>query len=224
MRKMILVSAAMVILALSEACFAAQVVFMNPFTAIKNDINELDTQVSLLQGQINGLQLQINATLPAVQMPAFNTFLFIDGIPGEINDPNDPAHTGWIRVQSFNWAVSLSQSSVGGGVSSPELGNFVIIHPVDKASVKLCEACCKGTHIPEVTLELWRTTGNKAKYMVYKLRDVFVASVKPAGNVMSDGIPMEQVSFNFEKIEWTYIASDGNLVTAGWDIVKGGAL
>jgi type VI protein secretion system component Hcp len=31
----------------------------------------------------------------------------------------------------------------------------------DNATPKLHEAACKGTHIPEVTVELWRSGGDK---------------------------------------------------------------
>ena len=235
MRKIILISAAAaIILVLSGAGFAAQGVGMNPFMpfrndinpfmALRNDINELDTQVSLLQGQINGLQLQINTILPAVQTASFNALFFVDGIPGDINDPNDPAHQNWIGVDSYSWSISGSQSSGAGGASTPAFTDLMIVHRLDKSSVKLYEACSKGTLIREVILELRRSTGEKAKYMEYKLSNAFVTSVKPTVNGSGDEVPTEQVSFRYEKIEYIYTPADGNQITAGWDLVKGGVL
>ncbi len=196
MRKTILIStAAMVIFVFSGAVFAAQGIGVNPFIALKHDVNELQNQVLSLQSQVDSLQLQIDTLLPAIQMPMFRAFLFVDGIPGDINDPNDPAHTGWIRVQSFNWSVSQRS---GGGVT---FDDFVIVHRIDKASAKLYAACSEGKNIRQVILELWRTTGDRAKYLEYRLNNVLVASVKPTGDIM-DGTTKEQISFKFERIEW----------------------
>jgi len=40
----------------------------------------------------------------------------------------------------------------GGGAAHSE---FQVVKLIDKASPKLYEAACKGTHIPEVTIEMW---------------------------------------------------------------------
>jgi type VI secretion system secreted protein Hcp len=92
-------------------------------------------------------------------------------------------------------------------------------------------ACCNGEHIGEVILELCRATGDKQKYMEYKLSDVIVASVNPIGESKGEeNLPMEEVAFNYGKIEWTYTVTDHRTgrsagdVRAYWDAIanKGG--
>jgi type VI secretion system secreted protein Hcp len=250
-KKIILISAALVsVLMLSGAGFVGNNIGKNPFIDLVNDVNALETQVSGLSGQVNGLQSQINAitpliqdvntleiqvsgqqlqintiiaALPAVQSQSFNAFLFVEGIPGEVKEA---PHIDWIGVQSYSMGVSGGASQPGVG-ASPQFTDFVIVHPVDKASAKLALACCIGTLIPEVKLELWRPTGDKStftKYMEYKFNNVLISSVKPSGSSHGDEIPTEQVTFNYEKIEWTYTPADGNSITTGWDVKNKQAL
>ena len=81
-----------------------------------------------------------------------------------------------------------------------------------------------------VTLELCRATGDKQKYMEYKMSDVLVSSVRPGGSSKAgETLPLEEVSFNYGKIEITYTQTDqtgkpkGD-VKANWDLSanKGG--
>jgi type VI secretion system secreted protein Hcp len=164
---------------------------------------------------------------------AFDAFLKVKTIPGESTDDK---HKDWIEVLGF--AHSISQPSSGArssaGAASGERANhgaFRISKTLDKASPKLMLACCNGEHIGEVILELCRATGDKQKYMEYKLSDVIVASVNPIGESKGEeNLPMEEVAFNYGKIEWTYTVTDHRTgrsagdVRAYWDAIanKGG--
>ena len=164
---------------------------------------------------------------------AFDAFLKIDGIPGESQDSK---HKDQVEILSFHWGVSqtASGSSSSGGARSAEranLSDLSIVKTLDKASPKLFLNCCNGTHIKEVTLTLWRATGDKTKYMEYKLSDVLVSSVRPGGSAHSgDSLPLEEVSFNYGKIDLVYTATDHKTgkaagdVKAHWSVVenKGG--
>jgi type VI secretion system secreted protein Hcp len=61
--------------------------------------------------------------------------------------------------------------------------------------------------------------------MEYVLSDVIVSSVKPSAGTMSgQPLPLEEVSFNYGKIEWTYtiIGADGlphGDIVASWDLM-----
>lgn len=164
---------------------------------------------------------------------AFDAFLKIDGIPGESTDDK---HKDWIEVSSFN--LGISQPSAGaassGGARSAEradFDDFSVTKALDKASPKLSVYVCKGDHIKEVKLELCRATGEKSKYMEYKMEDVLVTSHRPGGSSQGgESLPTEEVSFNYGKITWTYTETDhktgkakGNLSTH-WSLVenKGG--
>jgi type VI secretion system secreted protein Hcp len=160
---------------------------------------------------------------------AFDAFLKIEGIPGESTDDN---HLDWIELHSFSHGLlqrASGSASSGGARTSQRCDHedFVVVKDLDKASPKLALYCCNGTHIPEITLELCRATGEQQKYMEYVLRDVIVSSVRPTGNPGGEAaLPQEEVAFNYAKIEWTYTeldhetgASKGN-ITAHWDQVK----
>jgi type VI secretion system secreted protein Hcp len=159
---------------------------------------------------------------------AFDMFLKIDEIPGESTDDK---HKEWIEILSYSHGVSQPSRVVGGGGAEPcKHEDFSLVKMLDKASPKLVLSSCKGEHIKEVRIELCRATGDKQKYMEYKLSDVIVSSVKPsAGTRSGDVLPLEEVSFNYAKIEWDYtiIGADGlpsGNVIAQWDLMtnKGG--
>lgn len=155
----------------------------------------------------------------------FDCFMKIKDIDGESTDKQ---HTKWIELQSYSFgasqAVGGASVSTGGARSGQrvDLQDMNITKALDKASPKIFAACCKGTHIPEITIELCRATGDKQKYMEYKLEDVLVTSYQPSGHSMGE-IPNESVTFNPAVITLTYTETDhetgkakGN-VTANWD-------
>ncbi len=164
---------------------------------------------------------------------AFDCFLKIDGVDGESTDDK---HKDWIEVLSYSLGVSQSASgaaSSGGGRSAERCdhADFSVVKTLDKASPKLALYCCNGTHIKEVTVELCRAAGDKQKYMEYKMTEVIVASARPGGSSQGgEALPLEEVSFNYGKIEWTYTETDHKTgkpkgdVKAHWDLTanKGG--
>ena len=164
---------------------------------------------------------------------AFDAFLKIDGVPGESQDEK---HKDWIEILSYSFGASQmsSGSRSSGGAASAErvnIADFSIVKALDKASPLIFKNTCMGNHIPSVVLELCRATGDKAKYMEYKMADVLVSSVRPGGSAQGgESLPLEEVSFNAGRIDLTYVATDhktgkgaGN-VTAWWSQVenKGG--
>jgi type VI secretion system secreted protein Hcp len=164
---------------------------------------------------------------------AFDAFMKLSTVPGESTDDK---HKDWIEILSFHWGVSqpTSGSRSSGGAASAERANhqdFSIVKALDKASPKLFLSCCKGEHIPEATLSLCRATGDKQKYMEYKMTDVIVSSVRPGGSAQGgENLPLEEVSFNYGKVELTYTLTDHKTgkpsgdVKAHWDLTanKGG--
>jgi len=154
----------------------------------------------------------------------FDAFLKVDGIPGESKDAQ---HTDWIEITNFNHGVnqpySTTVSSAGGATA--ERANFTtfnITKLVDKASVKLFEACFTGKHINEVVIEVFRAGGNKEKYLDIKMEKVLIANFNQGGG---DEFPVENVSFAPAKIVMTYIqqkredGTGGGSVSAGWDLM-----
>jgi type VI secretion system secreted protein Hcp len=164
---------------------------------------------------------------------AIDMFLKLSTVPGESQDEK---HKEWIEVLSFSWGASqksAGERSTGGAASAERVSmqDFSIVKTLDKASPKLFLCCCKGEHIPEVKLELCRATGDKSKYMEYKMTDVLISSVRKGGTAQGgEALPMEEVGFNYGKIELTYTETDHKTgkpkgdVKANWDLVvnKGG--
>ena len=163
---------------------------------------------------------------------AFDVFLKIDTIEGESTDDK---HQGWIELMSYHHGVSqpasLSASAGPRSSSRSDHQDFTIVKALDKASPKLVLACCKGEHINEVTIDLCRATGDKQKYMIYKLSDVMVRSVRPGGSAQDENsVPLEEVSFSYGKIEEEYVETDHKTgkakgsIKAHWSVVenKGG--
>jgi type VI secretion system secreted protein Hcp len=158
---------------------------------------------------------------------AFDAFLKIDGVPGESTDDK---HKDWIEVLSYSAGITQPTSgsaSTGGGATAERANfqDFSIVKALDKASPKLALACADGTHIKEVILELCRAGGDKVKYMEYKLSNCIISSYRPGGSAQGgEALPLEEVSFNYGKMEWTYTqqkradGSGGGQVAAGWDL------
>jgi type VI secretion system secreted protein Hcp len=162
---------------------------------------------------------------------AFDVFLKIGTVPGE---STDSGHSGWVEVSSFSMGVSQAASgsrSDAGAASGgrADFTDFAITKNVDKATPKLLLSCAKGEHIASVAVELCRATGDKTKYLEYKMSDVIISNVSSSG-AAAGGLPVETVAFNFGKIEITYFATDhktgkaSGQVAANWDLTanKGG--
>lgn len=159
---------------------------------------------------------------------AFDAFLKIATVPGESTDDK---HKEWIEVLSFSWGA---HQTGGGGASAGgahtkgrvDISDFSVVKQLDKASPKLFLSCATGEHVSDVTLELCRAGGDKQKYMTYKMSDVLVSSVRPGGSAHGgEGLPLEEVSFNFSKVQLEYIPIDAKgkpqgTVPAGWDLSK----
>ena len=158
---------------------------------------------------------------------AFDSFIKIDGIPGESSDDK---HKDWIELISYDHRIeqpaSSTASSVGGATAERvNHGSFNFVHQLDKATPKLLEACCTGKHITEVTIEFCRAGGDKVKYMEIKLEQVLISAVTENGaSTGESGFPSETVSLSYGKIKWTYTqqkrqdGSAGGNVSAGWDL------
>jgi type VI secretion system secreted protein Hcp len=159
---------------------------------------------------------------------ATDTYLKIDGIPGESFDEQ---HKDWIELlgfdHQFEQPASATESSAGGGtVGRVNMGHYSVTKYIDKASAKLSEICCSGRHLPAITIEMMRASGDtRVKYMEVTLQDVIVASIKHGRDEDApDKFPTETLGFNFAKIKWTYTqqqrpdGSSGGQVTGGWNL------
>jgi type VI secretion system secreted protein Hcp len=162
---------------------------------------------------------------------AFNAFVNFGDIKGESTDKD---HKDWVMILSYNHAVaqpaSVTQKSAGGrSAEAVDHSEFSVVKLLDAATPKLHEAACKGTHIPEVTIELWRAGGDPLKYMEVKLKEVLISGVSTAGNPLGNhGFPTETINMTYGAIEWTYTkqkpdGTAGGNVAAKWNVAQGAA-
>jgi len=129
----------------------------------------------------------------------------IDGIPG-------PGAGGTIDIRAFSWGMSQPGAAVPGTgrAYKPTFDLFTIVKGLDVTSPRLFLTAATGRVIKTVEI---RVAGGRQKIT---LTDVFVASVKASQAGAAADVPVEEVSFNYAKIE---IRSGS--VKASWD-VRGG--
>lgn len=161
---------------------------------------------------------------------AFNAFANFGDIKGESTDKD---HKDWVMVLSYAHAIvqppSVSQKTAGGrAAEEANHSEFSITKLLDAATPKLYEAACKGTHLPEVVIELLRAGGDKpVKYMEFKLKEVLISGViqhgDPTGN---EKFPTETINMTYGAIEWTYTKQDEKgaekgKIAAKWSVAQG---
>ncbi len=131
-------------------------------------------------------------------------------------------HRDWIIIQSFSQGVSRQTSGATGAGrarSSATMQEFIVTKNIDMSSPKLMEAAVKGQIIPEVTLDL--TASNRNSFYTVKMTNVLISSFSNSGACSSQCEVTEQVTFNFEKITWTYVDSRGGTTTSSYNVDKG---
>ena len=84
-------------------------------------------------------------------------------------------------------------------------------------------SCATGTHHKTAALSGVRSAGKSkaAEFLKYKLSDVVVTSDQHSGS--EDGVPVEQFSLNYSKIEVSYMPQTatgkvGAPIQAGFDV------
>lgn len=139
-------------------------------------------------------------------------FLKIKDIPGESTDSK---HKGEIDLESWSWGEANSGTHAGGGgggAGKVAMQDFHFTMRINKASPKLFLACAQGTHIAEALLTCRKAGKEQQEYLKIKFSDLLISTYQTGGSA-GDVVPVEQISFNFSKIEITYCPQkpDGSL-------------
>lgn len=144
--------------------------------------------------------------LPSTAHAALNAYLKIDSIRGE---STDAVHKEEIEVASWSFSTNIEASArPGGGASAAKacLSELVLVKPVDRASPPLLQAAMLGQHLRDATLTVRREGAAKAQdYLVIRMSDVLVTSVKQAGGGDST---LEEIALDFATLRMTYRAED----------------
>ena len=159
-------------------------------------------------------------------MAQVDYFLKIPEAPGESPDSK---HSGEIEVIDFSFGIQQSGTSAFGGGAGAGKANFNDFHftkRYDKASPKLMQICATGEHIKSATLTCRKAGKTQQEFLKWKFTDLLISGYQTGGSGGSDVLPMDQVSFNFTKIEVSYAPqkADGSLdaaIPAGYDLKAG---
>jgi len=145
-------------------------------------------------------------------MASVDYFLKITDIPGESADSK---HKDEIDLESWSWGEANSGSHAtggGGGAGKVAMQDFHFTMRVNKASPKLFLACAQGTHIKEALLTCRKAGKEQQEYIKIKFSDLLISNYQTGGS-NGDVVPVDQIAFNFSKIEITYAPQkpDGSL-------------
>ena len=154
-------------------------------------------------------------------------FLKIEGIEGESQDAK---HKGEIEIDSFTFGESQNGSMAsggGGGVGKVQMQDFSFSMAANKASPKLFLACAQGEHLKKAVLICRKAGKEQQEYLKWTFSDVLVTSYETSGSA-GEGIPSEQISLGFAKVECEYKPQngDGSLaapIRTGYDLKQNSA-
>ena len=112
----------------------------------------------------------------------------------------------YMMLQSFSHGISqIVTTNVSNDdrlTGRPVHQDFSVSKDVDKATPSLLQGCNAGTVYPEVKVVVLRSDGDKVLPLFeYKLGDAVISAMSVGGG---GGKPVENIAFNYSKIEWTY--------------------
>jgi type VI secretion system secreted protein Hcp len=156
---------------------------------------------------------------------AVDYFLKIDGIPGESQDAK---HKDEIQLLSFSWGETNAGTfgaGGGGGAGKVQMQDFHFVMNVNKASPKLFLSCANGAHIKQAILTARKAGKDQQDYLKVTFSDLLISSFQTSGAADSGSLPLDQISFNFAKVEMEYKEqkADGSLggtIKAHYDLKK----
>jgi type VI secretion system secreted protein Hcp len=152
-------------------------------------------------------------------------FLKLGDIDGESTDGK---HPNWIEIDAYSFGIVQGGSALTLPAERPTLQDVAVVKVLDKSTPLLFLKCATGEHIPDGTLTVRKAGGSQQDFFIIKMSDLIVSGVSP--NLSSSGEPeaeptsTESVSFNFSKIELTFVFQDAAGGTtefkSGWDLKK----
>lgn len=151
-------------------------------------------------------------------------FLFTAGALGDVQyrADFDGLSSVWTGATGFEHAIR----QVPPAPAAPALhGDFSMARPTDRISLALAARACDAAVIPRVRFEMRNSTPEGVQYYAVRMSDVLVSSYSVSNSGGGDR-PMEQLSLNYAKIEWTYIRTDTadrgeGTASSHWDLDTG---
>lgn len=137
-------------------------------------------------------------------------------------------HDKWITVDSIQFGVGRSITSIGGGgdreTSNPSFSEVTFSKSTDVASTELFMQATCGKSLGKAEVHFIQTGGTAAKGQVYLTLELDEAVVSSYSMSSSGDRPSESFSINFTKVSYKYDKYDGDKITAGtakkWNLEK----
>jgi type VI secretion system secreted protein Hcp len=138
-----------------------------------------------------------------------STFLKIEGIAGAATEKD---HKGEIPIGGFSVSAQGTQSigsqSSGAGAGKVNIQSFSITKTLDKSSPLLFQAAATGQHFKEAVLSFThKASGKEQTYLKFDFQNVLISSVQDGNS--GGGVPQEQVTFAFQKVQESFIEPNG---------------
>jgi type VI secretion system secreted protein Hcp len=150
-----------------------------------------------------------------------SVFVQIPSITGGATEKN---HTGWIQVDSLQFGVGRSLNNPLGHATSREAGQPTVseIHvtkQMDNASIELFGWSVASFNTKVIKIDVTSTGRTDKPFASYQLDNAVISgySVSAGGNSQ----PTESISFNFTKIQETYLTIGADTTTIVSTTVKG---
>ncbi|AOJ73472.1 MULTISPECIES: Hcp family type VI secretion system effector [Burkholderia] len=136
-------------------------------------------------------------------------------------------HEGKILIQAVEHTIEIPKSPQTGLPTGKRIhGPMTLTKEIDKSSPKLSQALASGEQMKSVALEFYRILkeGKEEHYYTVKLENAILTSIRswtPNCLVLDNKQlgHMEDVSFTYEKITWTYVP-DGIEAEDSWRAPK----
>jgi len=156
-------------------------------------------------------------------MALVDYFLKIDGIDGESPDEK---HKNEIEVVAWSFGEKQTGTAAyggGTGAGKVQMRDFSFSMKVNKASPKLFLYCATGEPVKKAVLACRKAGKEQQEYLKWTFSDLLISSYQTGGTDSNDVIPLDEITFNFAKVEVEYKAQkpDGTLdgaIKTGYDL------
>jgi len=131
-------------------------------------------------------------------------YIEIDGVKGESSTKHA---ANLIELLAFSTGVSMPQTNTTGGStrihgSRPRFSDLTITKTLDISTPTLHLKCSTGEPIKSATVRIYSNTEATEEVYRIKIEDVVVSGARLGSG---GGLPVETISFNFAKIEYTFV-------------------
>jgi type VI secretion system secreted protein Hcp len=104
------------------------------------------------------------------------------------------------------------------------MGDFHFTMNTNKSTPEIFSACATGKHFADATLVCRKAGDKPLEYLTVKMEDLIVSSYQ-AGGSHGEVMPVDSISLNFSKIEFTYVpqkkdGSGDTKVVKNYDLKK----